>query len=124
IPLGVFVAMTAPPRQALWANFALGVCIDLLWLHEGAGVFTIVGPYALGFLLGAQLVLTLRGLMLRRNPLTLLFLSILAAAAAQLVVVAVLTFRSVLPWGGGLVWSRTLELLQRMGSALYTGAAA
>lgn len=119
IPFLVFVSISAPPNTLRLAALVLGLITDLTFpieLRDGGPAATIVGPYALGYLLASQLVLTLRAMMIRRNPLTVAFLSVLAAAVAQIVVVTMFTTRSV--FGDPIDWHPTHELLTRLGSAL------
>ena len=125
IPLIVFVALQAPARSALWAALLLGLVVDLLnpMPRVGGGVVTVVGPHAIGFLVGAQFVLAMRGIVIARNPLTMIILAILAAAIAAVVVVAFFTVRDFYP-GHTIDWRATHELIVRLLSALYTGASA
>ncbi len=124
VPLLVFVALHTEPRPALWAGLVLGLLVDLvhpLALVDGGGV-TIPGPHALGFMLAARLTLSIRGVVIRRNPVTLVILSVLAAAVAETVVVACMTLRSA--FDGAVVWGGFGELFPGLLSALYTGLAA
>jgi cell shape-determining protein MreD len=119
-----FLALVAQPGPALWTCLVLGLLVDLtntLDLRAG-GSATIVGPYALGFLLAGQLVLTLRGVMISRNPLTLGFLSLVGGVVCQLTVLAILGVRNLI--AGDLAWSPADQLLPRLASSLYTGALA
>lgn len=122
IPLIVFVALQAPARSALWAALLLGLVVDLInpLPRVGGGLVTIVGPNAIGFLVGAQFVLAMRGMVIHRNPLTMTILSIFAAAIASVIVVAFFTVRDFYP-GQTVDWRATHELLVRLGSAAYTG---
>lgn len=120
IPLAVYIAVCAAPRHAMWACLGLGVMLDLLAPHATKGEpMTIIGPYALGLMLAGQFVLAVRGLVIRRNPLTVLALSIPAAAIVQIVVVAIITARHIA--GDPTVWDATGQLAARMLSALMTG---
>ena len=119
IPFVVFVALLAPTLGAMWTALLLGVTIDLASPRGPSGVI-IAGPHALGFLLATYLVITVRPIMMRRNPLTLMVLSIFASALAQLVVVAIFSFRSVYP--DPFAWYPVRELIERMLGSLYTGA--
>ena len=122
--LAVFICTSAPSRQALWAALALGVCLDLtnpIEIVDQPRTLTLLGPHALGYVLAAQLTLAMRGLVFRRNPLTIAFLSLLASAVASIVFVAVLTIRSAFD---PLDWHATTELFQRFAAALYTGGLA
>lgn len=123
-PLAAFVAMCASPQAAAWACLLLGVMVDLTSPRDGAdgALLTVVGPNALAYFLAGQFVLTMRGLMIRRNPLTVVFLSVTGAMVAAIVVVAVFTLRKGIV--GGVEWSATEQLLTRLGSAVYTGVTA
>lgn len=117
----VFVATFAPPRVAQWGCLILGLLVDLTFPVEltGGRQATLAGPYALGYLLACQLVLTMRGVMIRRNPLAVGALAIMAAAVAQIFVVAVYTVRQQL--GDPITWHPTAEMLRRVAGSLYTG---
>ncbi len=124
VVLAVFVAMHAPASFAVWGGLILGVALDLtasIDLEQGYAPAFVLGPHALGLALGVQAVLTLRGIMMRRNPLSLVFLSVVACGAMEVVVVASHTLRWA--YGDPIAWSPTGELLARLGSAIYTGAA-
>lgn len=121
IPLAAFIALAAPARHALWACLILGVCIDLTARVVGSPT-VVVGPYALGFLLMGQLVLAARGLMIRRNPLSLVLLAVLGHMVASIVVIAVYTARGMIfgpePFPAG------EQLLVRTLASVYTAATA
>lgn len=117
-----FVAITARPQVVLWCCLAMGLLTDLtgaIELNNGAQPATVVGPYALGYLLAGQLMVSMRALLMRANPPTLGFTAGVGYAVAQIVVVAILTLR--LWMGQPFDWHPTHELLQRLCSALYTG---
>jgi hypothetical protein len=122
VPMGMFIAMAATPTRSVWSCLILGLVLDLTSSLPGAaGSPVIVGPWALGMVLAAQLVLAIRPMMIKRNPLTVAFLSVVGAGVAQIVVVAILTGRGIVY--GDLAWSAGPELVRRLGSALYTGLA-
>lgn len=124
IPLVVFVALHAPRPQTLWAAIILGVVSDLLspMVHVDGGASTVLGPHALGYLLVCQFVFAIRGMVIRRNPLTLIFLSIAGSLIAQIVIVAIFTLRG---FGDDpIVFHAGAELIQRSLSAVYTGLGA
>lgn len=124
IPLVVFVALHADPRPTLWAALILGLLFDLIspvaMINGGAAV--IPGPHALGFFLAAQMTLALRGMVIRRNPLTLVVLSALAAVISAIVVVAVMSARAMSD--DALAWRGAGELVPGLLSGLYTALAA
>lgn len=123
IPLGVFVALGAPGPQALWACLLLGLSVDLTRTvdAEGGEALTMIGPYALGMLLGGQLTLSARGVLIRRNPLTLGALSVLVAVVAQAVVMVIALVHRL--YGDPLASAPGGELWPRLASALATGVA-
>ncbi len=119
--LAVVVAIGAPPKHAMWACLILGLCMDLTFdqaLGDGHGIVNVPGPYALGYLVAAQLTLATRTLVFRKNPLTIALVSIFASLVANVLVVAFFTLRSMYD---PVVWSASSELGYRFLSALYTG---
>ena len=124
IPLIVFVALSAPARHALWAALLLGLLIDLTWLvpRTDGGEAIVVGPHALGALLATQLVLSVRGMVIRRHFLTLVILSMVSAAVVAAVVVAFMTVRDI--YGDPIEFRPTGELVSRLLGAVYTGGGA
>lgn len=124
VPLAVFVGVCATPFQVLWTCLGLGLAMDLLSPMDAgpSSTITVAGPHALGLLIAGQFVLLTRGLMIRRNPLTIVALSIPAAFLMHIVVVAFFTFRqfySPLP-----NWSTSAELGNRLWSSVLTGGSA
>ncbi len=124
IPLVAFIALHAPAMPALWVAVALGAVLDLtnpMLSADGRQEVTVLGPMALGCLAAAYMALTIRGVLVRRNPLTLIVLAGLFALVANLVAVALLSVRSM--YDGALVFQPVQELLRRSASAGYTGLA-
>lgn len=124
IPLIVYIALWARTNTALTAALALGITLDLLntWPTESNEDLVIVGPWAFGCMLAAYTALNFRTMMLRKSPVTAAILCVICAGVAQVVSLAIITFRSsydeiVLP-------SAAAELWPRLASALYTGALA
>lgn len=124
VPLLVFVAMNAPRKPTMWAAILLGLVMDLLSPIPAVngGTATIVGPHALGYLLGAHFVLAVRGMLIRRNPLTMIVMSILVMIIAQVVYVAIFAARDL--GNDPLIWDSGVQLRQRFFSSLYTGLSA
>ena len=124
VPLLVFVAMNAPRKHTLWAAILLGIVMDLLSPIPAVdgGTITIIGPNALGYLLGVHFVMAIRGMLLGRNPLTLIVMSVLVMLIAQIVVVAVFTARGM--GDSSIIWDAGDQLRQRFFSSLYTGVSA
>lgn len=123
--LVTLVGMSANRVQATWAAIGLGLAMDLLFqvpLKGGITPVVVVGPYALAFALSVQLVIALRGLVIKHNPLSMGFLALAGALVAQTVLVAIYTFRTLL--GAPFAWDATHQLIAGAGSALYTGVVA
>ncbi len=118
----VFIASSSPPRAAQWGCLILGALMDLsspIARIDSTTLFTLLGPNALGALLMCQLVLAIRGLMFRRNPLTIAFLSCVGFALWQVVVTAIFSIRHIA--GDPTAWAPNAELGARLGSSVYTG---
>jgi len=121
-PLAVMVALSAPAHVTLWACLTLGMFTDLtntVELANGSPHITVIGPYALGYMLAGQLILTMRGLMIRRNILTVAFLSMAGMVVCNIVVVAIFAIRGT--YETGLVFEPTKQLIARLGRSVYTG---
>lgn len=120
----VFIASSAPPRSAQWASLVLGAMVDLSSpiASTDANLFTVLGPNALGALLACQLVLALRGLMFRKNPLSLAFLTFVGSLTWQVVVTAIMTIRNFA--GDPTLFVPSHELVTRIAASLYTGVMA
>jgi rod shape-determining protein MreD len=114
--LAVFIALFAPRATALWAAWILGLMLDLCQLDR-----LLVGPYALGFVLGTFIVLQLRTMVFRRRVLTLALLTLICLVAAAVVEVTLHTVRSWYPQAPP-AWSdyRPLgRLLYLLAAAVY-----
>ena len=104
--LVVYVAMFSPRSTSLWAALLCGLMLDLGSpdvLSTGESIH-VIGPYALGFTLGAYVVLLLRSIVVRRNPLTIAMLLIPCLVVSSVVYLAVWSLRgfyaeTILPWG-------------------------
>jgi len=117
----VFISLWVRASSVIPAALILGACLDMLNkvpTETGESV-VILGPWALGGALGAFLILNLRAMVFRRNPLTLAVLCFIAAFAAQVVVLAILMFRA--SYDSVSLQPAATELTQRLLTALYTG---
>lgn len=122
--LVTFYAMVAPGKGPAWVAIVLGIAADLLTdlpLSTPAGRAIVVGPHALAYLVATQLVVSLRGIMIRRNPLTLGFLAACGGAVASVALVFIYWARSLLD---PLTLSPTHDLVVGLASSLYTGVIA
>lgn len=120
LALGAYIALSAPPMHAVWACLVLGLTLDLTggWPMLAGAAQPLIGPYALGAVLMAQVILTLRGKLVRHHLATLSVLTLFGVIATQIVVVALLTIQKIT--GAPLAFQPGGELLVRLGSAGYT----
>lgn len=121
IPFIVFIALFAPPLAALWTALLIGLVVDLatVW-SNGVNELVVVGPSALGYVVGTYFVLTVRALLYRRNPITMMAMSVAAAALAGLVFVAIHSIRMM--YSDAYVFHGLTELGHRLLGSVYTGA--
>jgi hypothetical protein len=119
VPLVTVIALCAPPLPTLWACMGIGLLVDLTSpVPVGPNLNTfIIGPNALGLAVAAQFVLAVRGVVIRRNPISVVVLSAAAAAISGIVVTALLTARHLYD---PIVIRPTEELMSRLFSALLT----
>lgn len=117
-----FVALLAPPVVVIWAAWFLGLITDLSpGLGEAGGSLHVIGPHALGYPLGAWLILNMRTWMFRRRVVTISLLTFLCVLAAGLVQITIGILRFWLPWAGGeLVPFGAGEMLHEVGNAAYS----
>lgn len=121
IILVAFIAMNGQGLFIYGVALVMGLLIDVTAARAapGAGAtFAMFGPHAIGYVAAAYLVVTMRGFLLRRSPLAIPFLSVVAAAMAVIVSSALLMVRS---WFDS-DWTAPLgaRLGAGMASALYT----
>ena len=127
--LGVFVSLHAYRPVAVTAMLLLGVATDLtqaignLETAQTQAIF-LLGPAALGFLLGAYVVLQFRTMMFHDSPITLAVMTLVAGLFVQLVLVAIITLRGVLPTDSVPDWQATSQLVQRAVSVIYAAVLA
>lgn len=130
IILLAFVASYAPRHTAVWAGVTIGVLLDLTadYVHPTRDeVVTVLGPNALGCAAAAYTIVVMRGSMMRRNPLTLSLLSLIAMAMLAIVSTTLLEARSLwdpalrIPAAGSL-WIGFLRGLYSAALALPVGA--
>jgi rod shape-determining protein MreD len=125
-PMVVFIALLASSTAALWTAWIVGMAVDVTTLR-GSGAIVVAGPHALGYLAAAYLILTIRPLVMRKNPITLVLLSIAGEGMAAVVIVFLFAVRRTLwhgTWADDIQSSLMSDLWQRIIGACYTGAAA
>ena len=127
--LAVLVALAAPVRTAVIAGGILGLLMDLaaspyaLAPAEDAAsaapaAMTLIGPYALGYMAGAYLVVQLRPMLFRQHPLALSAMVLAAGAESHLIVLALLWIRQWYDPIAGFIASE--QLVPRGMSLVYT----
>ena len=124
VPLMVFVALGAPHVATLWAALALGLLIDLtspLAFQERSGEAWVIGPYAIGYVLAAQVMLSLRGVVVRKHPLTLAGLALVASLVIHVCVTFLHSIRSAYD---PIAWDLSAQLVSRLFSSLWTALSA
>ncbi|MGD9791014.1 MAG: hypothetical protein AB7Q00_08210 [Phycisphaerales bacterium] len=124
--LVAWIGVWATVPAALWSAILLGLACDLLWGYPKVGgvggTAYIVGPNALGFFLAMQLILSLRGVMNRKNPMAYGVLAILGSVTAQAIVIAVLSVHRI--YGDAIDWQASHEVGARLAGSLSTGVVA
>lgn len=120
--LVALLALAGTPAMVHRGALIVGILMDLLFpvpMAEGRGEMVVLGPYTLGFLVAAHFMLNSRGLIVRRNPLSL---GVMAMAGFAIARVLGLFFLFVRQWIHGDVGiGMGSELLAALGSAVYTG---
>ncbi|MFT3685648.1 MAG: hypothetical protein QM783_12100 [Phycisphaerales bacterium] len=91
------VASFGPSVSSLWVAFMGGLLVDLTWSvaqqGQSIGQVTFVGPHALGFLLGAWVILRVRYAFGRRVPVAVAVMAVLGAVVAQMTALIILLVR-------------------------------
>jgi rod shape-determining protein MreD len=123
----VYVGMFAPPMKLAWAAIALGVLLDVTYawaVPPPVGYTMIIGPHALGFLVGAYTLTQLRAMIFRGSPLTMAVVVFLIGIFVSLVTVFLLRLRGLIVADAIVNFSAIDELVHRFLQLLYTAAAA
>ena len=121
--------MNGPPWPVLWTSLFIGLLADLAQSqHVLSGpvqeTVCIVGPHALGYLVVAYTTLTLRAVMMRRNPLAFIFLCVLGACLFSLVAVSVIVLRNAIGLGPVAGFNGKDHLMARLVASLLTALSA
>lgn len=120
LPLAVFVGMSASPYVAITAWAICGLMLDLTTTWSTG--LTLIGPNALGYLAGGYVLLQFRTMMIRRHPLALASMTLLCGIGVQLIVVAIMTFRSIYELQPD--WTGSSQLILRGLNLLYSAVMA
>lgn len=124
--LVAWIALFGRADCVLWGAWILGVLTDLTpGSMEGSQLVFIVGPHALGFPLGAWLVLTIRSMVFRQRVLTVSLCTMLCVLCSGFVMTAIGLVRYWLPFAGGEVVPFGLgELFTTLGDSIFSGVLA
>ncbi len=121
-----FVVAMAPIADAMWIALMLGLLADLTapQILNQDQIVTIIGPHAIGYTLGAALIIQLRTMIYRKHPVSLALIVFLSGIATHLLAVFLMTIRWKLGQWFGLwpdfYWSPTDEMVTRFLVVLYT----
>lgn len=122
-----FIAMQAEAGSVTWASLLAGFLWDLSdpSMAGPRAPLYLIGAHTLGCFFGVQAVLSVRGIVVRRNPLSVGAMALLLGGASGLFWTAWWTLRSwypgsVPPWGDG---SSLMQLGTQLLAALATGIA-
>jgi len=122
----VYVGMFAPPITAAWAAVTLGLLVDVthaLPLMPPVGLKPILGPHALGYLVGAYVLIQLRGMIFRGSPITMAIVVFLVGLFVSLTAVVLLTLRGLIV-EPIIAFSPGEDLVHRFLQLLYTSVMA
>jgi hypothetical protein len=120
--LCVFVWLWARPGALMLAAILIGLALDVLQPIHAAADPVVVGPTTLGMMLAAYATFTIRGVMLRGNPVTLAVLCALSMLLVRIVAVVLLEIRSA--YDHTITLSAWASIGTAGASALYTGLVA
>ncbi|MEM1212880.1 MAG: hypothetical protein AAGI68_11360 [Planctomycetota bacterium] len=125
IVLLAFVTLQAPTATARVAALLLGILADTLHSHDPA-VPGLLGPFAIGYLVGYFAIQQLRPFLVRDSVITLAVMSLAAAAFAHLTAATLLSLRGLPIFAGQPVPDFTVlsQLGRRTVQTLYTTALA
>lgn len=128
----VFALLSAPRLHAVRLAMLAGFVADLLSpsIRSDGSQLVVIGPWTLGFALGALAVLPLRSLLYHRNPISSGFATIVFSLLASVAFVAIWTLRLKLigddspSWwpgtGAGEVWHQAKAALASGAVAIPT----
>ncbi len=128
--LAVYINLRAPMPTLAWSSLVLGIVVDLTtrtWSSGDAGVhYALIGPMALGYLLGGFGAVQIRGMVFRDSPMTLGMLVFVLGIAVHLLGVLLISLRGV-PWFLNepmLDYSASNEIVLRFFELIYTAVLA
>jgi len=123
----VYVCVWAPHRTAFAAALIIGLAQDMIsavpMSAEATQDVVVLGPHALGAVLGAALIVNLRSVMIKKSAISMFVLTFFSVALLEIVVTASLSIRSIYP-NGIYAPSPSRTLMAGLGSALYSSVLA
>lgn len=125
--LGVFISLNTSAGVVVTAMLMLGALVDLtlpVGKLEPIRDIILLGPSALGFLLGGFITLRMRSVVFRDSVITLSVMTFTVGLFIQLAIVILIWFRSVLPTDPIPDWLVASELMQRAMSVIYSAVVA
>jgi hypothetical protein len=125
----VFALLSAPRIHALRVAFLAGFLTDLLApaIRPDGTQLVVIGPWTLGFALGALAVVPLRSLLYHRNPIASGFATAVFGTLAAVVFVAIWVLRMMLLKDETPAWwpgTNAGETTRQVKSAIASGALA
>ena len=122
----IFVAALAPTQIVFKSAVVLGILSDLftVYLTTEHQNITIIGPHALGYMLGAALALQVRTMLFRQHPVSITLMVFMGGLTAHLTTIFLISIRWLLgEWitvWPAYQWSPTDQLVERFLMVLYT----
>jgi len=122
------IAAFGPATGVLWVAFCGGLLVDLTWSValwnqgsvSGVGQVTFLGPHALGYVVGAWVILNVRRAFVRRIPLAVAVLAVVGAVLMQFSTLCILLLRDAIDPAVSLPPQGFVRII----GALYTGVPA
>ena len=121
--LVAYIALLGRADHVLWGAWVVGMLADLSpGSAEGPQQVFIIGPHALGYVLAAWILLTVRSMVFRQRIMTLCVCTVICGSCAGIATVVVGLVRYWLPFTGGAVVPFGLgDLGHEIGDAIYSG---
>jgi rod shape-determining protein MreD len=120
--VAVFVGLLAPSTTVAWAFLVVGLLVDI----KGGPAGVILGPAAVGYLVGGYAIVQLRTLVFRESVLTLAVMTFVIGVFIHLTIVMLYTLRGLpmIPADQVANWSAADQLLHRFLELVYSAAVA
>jgi hypothetical protein len=127
--LGVFISLNTTAGVVVTAMILLGAATDVTQVvgkteSEPLRDIVLLGPAALGFLLGGYLTMQLRHVVFRDSVVTMVVMTFTIGLFMQLAIVLLIWLRSMLPTDAVPEWRVASQLMQRAMSVIYSSVVA